>query len=798
MIDDIFIIYADMSSTPRENMDAKLYYVWALQEFHRNSDFDTARQISALFLEKPKRRANAAFENKISLLDLADIPANTPNEKIIKLIASEMSKNKETKMKLSEWKTYRNEFLMFDGDSDELLWLSNTAIDHFNSLLNQEITKYQQTTGQKIPKKFFEIHNTTDQWTISLKSTEEIIWFIRKNSIINHPELPPQESVLYKIIVCAVLKKMITKQDYIENKEVIDGYRKVFDKFVTTELTKTFYHMPLDKNVDLIEDKSHANYFSDKLYRLPRKQMRVFGITYDHDIHFRITKRAKSENSIINKTIFDPELNSADAAKDIWGIRFLNQDENPEREKEEANILWYYMTKLYNKNNFASNDDLNDAYPQWENPQEIGKEYTKEDISGIIKFMYMELKDKDILKIKTVREKSETFPAVYELDKDFFACYWCTDKYVLAQMDAVVQKKNQDTKKAFDLSKKTKSEAKLDLFAELVKDEYPLYEDCLDNEKDLQILYWCEKKIGDINKKFATLKKIFDLDREIKNDREIYRNSSQTDEVTPNEVAPKKVAPKQKSISWDGQTYSYVDKWGATRNITVEPSKIDLLNVEAYYKHDDIKWFYVEIAHHKIYLHDIQSLHNDFIERWKDSPQNYENKDKWARKWSGSSARIDGKAQGRIHTSSWDYFLWEHQFMPYSGIKNIKPMTVSEIYQYVKQIFVTLRLEQLITVHDIVTMIQQCLIPTIKTKWAVENTMTWEQLLDAIIKDDNALPVWWTIEEKFLYELEHDRELKPLIINGKNIPGVFIYPKFEKRRKRNKLWFDNMERPQQQ
>ncbi|MBP7061890.1 hypothetical protein KA037_02660 [Patescibacteria group bacterium] len=110
---------------------------------------------------------------------------------------------------------------------------------------------------------------------------------------------------------------MITKQDYIENKEVIDGYRKVFDKFVTTELTKTFYHMPLDKNVDLIEDKSHANYFSDKLYRLPRKQMRVFGITYDHDIHFRITKRAKSENSIINKTIFDPELNSADAAKDI-------------------------------------------------------------------------------------------------------------------------------------------------------------------------------------------------------------------------------------------------------------------------------------------------------------------------------------------------------------------------------------------------------------------------------------------------------------------------------------------------
>ncbi len=37
--------------------------------------------------------------------------------------------------------------------------------------------------------------------------------------------------------------------------------------------------------------------------------------------------------------------------------------------------------------------------------------------------MYMELKDKDILKIKTVREKSETFPAVYELDKDFFACY---------------------------------------------------------------------------------------------------------------------------------------------------------------------------------------------------------------------------------------------------------------------------------------------------------------------------------------------------------------------------------------
>ncbi|MBP7061888.1 hypothetical protein KA037_02670 [Patescibacteria group bacterium] len=54
--------------------------------------------------------------------------------------------------------------------------------------------------------------------------------------------------------------------------------------------------------------------------------------------------------------------------------------------------------------------------------------------------------------------------------------------------------------------------------------------------------------------------------------------------------------------------------------------------------------------------------------------------------------------------------------MPYSGIKNIKPMTVSEIYQYVKQIFVTLRLEQLITVHDIVTMIQQCLIPTIKTK----------------------------------------------------------------------------------
>lgn len=754
-------------------MDAKLWYIWALQQLHNKIDFSATPQISSLFLEKPKRRADAAAKNKVSLLDFADLPKNTPDEKIIKLIASEMSKSKELKMKLSQRKTYSNEFLMFDPDKGDLLGLSHSAIEKFNALLQQELIKYQQSTGKIIPEKFYKIHNSSQPGTIHLKSTEEILCFIRKDFITNHAELEKEECIAYKLLVCRILKRMLAVEDYNQHKEAIDRSRKVFDTFVTTELTKTFYHMALDKSKDLIEDKSHANYFSDKLYRLPRKHMRDMGISYSHDIHFRITKRSKSENSIINKTIFDPKLNSAEAAKDIWGIRFLNIDGDPEREVEESNILRYYMTLLYNKNQFASNEDLDNAFPQWHSINDIGKEYTPEDIASMINFMHMDMKDKDILKIKIVREKSEISPPLYELDKDFFACYGCDDPYVLAQMNAIVDKKNQDAKHAFDISKKSKSEAKFDVFKELVKDGLSIYEAFLEDEKSLQILYWCEKKVLHIKKKFQALEKILSLQKQIG-------------------TAPKR---KQKILDWNGVTFSYIDEAGIDRKITVDPSKIEVFNETAYYKHDEAIWFYIEIAQHKISFSDLEILDKEFLAKRKESPQNQDNKDKWERKWSGSSSWIDGKDQGRLYTQNGQYFLWEHQFMPERAIKNIKPMTVSEIYQYVKDVFVTLRLEHLITREEISTMIWECLVPTLNAKPQVENLMTWKQLLEAIVQDDTALPPEWGIEEKFMHELENDRDVKPFIFNGKKIDGVYIYPEFAKRTKRHKLGIDSVVLP---
>jgi hypothetical protein len=93
-----------------------------------------------------------------------------------------------------------------------------------------------------------------------------------------------------------------------------------------------------------------------------------------------------------------------------------------------------------------------------------------------------------------------------------------------------------------------------------------------------------------------------------------------------------------------------------------------------------------------------------------------------------------------MYTQSGDKFSGEHQFILKHTIENMKPMTVAEVYNFIKSVFETLRKEKILSKDHINTMVYNNLIPMLQNYPIVQNGMSGADLLEKISKDESILP----------------------------------------------------------
>jgi phage-related protein len=86
-----------------------------LQNLHRET---THKSIDGLFDQNPHKRSYTAKKFDVSLPDFAEIPKRTPDEKLIRMIASEMNKRNEKSMTPVERENYFNDYLISYKNKD--------------------------------------------------------------------------------------------------------------------------------------------------------------------------------------------------------------------------------------------------------------------------------------------------------------------------------------------------------------------------------------------------------------------------------------------------------------------------------------------------------------------------------------------------------------------------------------------------------------------------------------------------------------------------------------------------------
>jgi len=738
-----------------------------LQEIHRQANTDTHKVMLRLFDEKPTERDAAIVEFWMSLPDLAEVPRRTPDEKIIKLIASEMSKNKERTMTPYQWNNYLNGYLTSrkEKNGEEKVALTQTAIKYFNKIMNIKINNYKYHTGKGVPEKYVSIHTTNTKWYIDLTWTDKIIKFIRKDFIAqayNNKKISLEEKIEFTKITCDLLIKMYAYEDERQSHETLEESRKIFNNFTTNELTTDFHHKAKDESKQMIADKSDRNYFGDKRYRISTSSLWQKDIKQEQDIYFNIEARAKDSLSIERKGQFDPNINSANALSDIGGIRFIGETE------DELNTLLAHQLIKYNEQTLKYNKKLLDKFPHGSQMKEkTGRQYSQAEINEITKYM-VKVKDKDVIKTVLIKEANESGPEQHKLDEDFFEKHGIKDIFVMQQLRNVVERKNNALHADFEEERKDKDEAKKEVLKSVIQSTHWSLNQFTENEESLEILYWAVKKISSIKSKKEQLENI----------QEIIKNAELNQKI--------KIYNHDKNWLIYGEKLS--SKWQKT--IKTSPSQIDVkwTQKEVFYELHEWKTV-ITVDDYIIPIQEIESLYHSFIQERKEKEIILKKKKpRWWRK-IGSSDWKEAKIEWDIYTTNGDYFSGEHQFVTDSTMKNMKPTTVAEVYDNMKAVFEEARCFNILTKDDIKTIIHDRLIPMLKNTKKTQNWLTGNELIHILSKKTWNQSNKEALEEKIINELT-DRWLRTLTINGAEKEGYFVKPNYVKRLKKNGLWID--------
>lgn len=738
-----------------------------LQEIHREADTQTHKVMLRLFDEKPAERDAAITEFWMSLPDLAEVPRKTPDEKIIKLIASEMSKNKEKEMTPYKWNNYRNGYLTSrkEKNGQEKVALTQTAIKYFNKVLNLKISNYKYHTGKGIPEKYMAIHATNPKWDIDLTGTDQIIRFIRKDFITeayNKKEISLEEKVEFTKITCDLLIKMYAYEDEKQSHEVLEESRKIFNNFTTNELTTDFHHKAKDESKQMIADKSDRNYFWDKRYRISTNTLAQKWISHNQDIYFNIEARAKDSLSIERKWQFDPNINSANALSDIGWIRFIGKTE------DELNILLAHQLLKYNEQTLKFNKELLNDFPYWAQKEEkTGKQYTPTQIHEITKYM-VRIKDKDVIRTIRIKEANEYWPEQYKLDEEFFNTHGIKDIFVMQQLKNVVEKKNKALQTDFEEARKDKDEAKKEVLKSVIQSTHTSLNPFAENDESLEILYRAIKRIQSIQAKKEQLKNIEGILEQAKSNQKIKIDSYDK--------------------AW--LTYKDMSESGKQKTIQIAPSQLTIKWKPKDIYYEIHEWVYViKVDDIIIPIEEIESLSYSFVQDRKEKEAILKKKkSRWWRKiWA--SDRKEAKIEWDIYTETGDNFSWEHQFVTESTMKNMKPTTVAEVYDNMKAVFEEARCFNILTVNDIKTIIHDRLVPMLKNTKKTQNGLTGNELIDILSKKTWNQSSKQALEERIINELT-DRWLRTLTINGVEQEGYFVKPSYVKRLKKNGLRVD--------
>jgi hypothetical protein len=741
-------------------------YLWILQDIHKNTN---ELLIHGLFDQKPNIRQYTAKEYKVSLPDLAEIPNKVSDEKIIKLIASEMNKNLEKKMDPIDRNNYENDYLISYKNKDwsEQIKLIQTAIKYFNKVLNYKIEAYKTATGKTIPMQYIQLHPHNPHGKIELTWTDQIIQFFRKEFIqkaYEKWEITEQERIAFVKYSCDLLKKMYAYEDERQNHETLEWFRKVFNSYTTNELTKDFYHKAKHEWTPMITDKSDKYYFSDKRYRVSEEALKkhTIALPTTKDIYFEIEVRAKDSLSIQRKEIFDPNMDSALAASDIGGIRSIGDN------NDDLNILLAYHLMKYNTNTMEYNKELYNEFANGnKQEQKTWKPYTQEEIAIITKKYLPKVKDKDVLKVITVREQNESQPAQYALDEEFFEKHNIQDPFVLQQLKNAVEEKNKAMEIEFQEIKKDKDESKKETLKNVIKHTHPEFQEYCEKDKDMELLYRVIKKISSLEKKKENLL----LMQEIEQQADIWlihiTNKTQT-------------SLSYKRKQWEKKV----------KTIVVQPSEFTIQDEKkkAFYIRENDTCV-IKIDDKTIAIEEVIRLSKTFKHERKAKEIDMRKKRQKAGRKIWSADRKEVKLLGKLYTNMGKYFSGEHQFVTRWVLNNMKPTTIAEVYDNIKAVFEEARCFNILTEKDVIDIINNRMIPMLEYTAETQNGMSWKEILEVLKKWSTKKKEQEAIAETIFNELT-ERWLRNLTINGTEIEWLYVKAEYVSRLKRNSLRID--------
>ncbi len=683
----------------RKSNKEKLEYLRATQKIHEKASWEIVDTVFSLNTGKRDELVNESVRHPITMVDFADIPESVTNAHLLRLIAYILDKTFYEEEKSQSERT--NTFLLNNEwenvvVSPELLRIMERKLKNsIDVFLKIRLIKSEDIEDLK---KYFDIDW---EWNILFKDQTKLLEFLRKTPIKNDETITQYRKTKNILIVCSLLKQIIRHHDFKSQKKNIHQVRELLEKFVRWDLLSMLdWEAKYPANMQPIEDKSHVDFFHDKIFIFRRKLLSEYNINYHKDIHVKIAYRAKQDESIQDKLMIEPTAKTADMLHDLWWLKYVVLWES---QKEERIILLYLMFLIYANreqkyntrvNSFApSNDDHQAFLPQgkYANNLPIIEKFLNEmTVKGTYDDNAPLFKDKWVMPLNEL-----SIEWSWALDYKLLEKLHITDTRFIHLLKTAVEKKNQDFRKNKEQQARNLDEEKKHIFIENVyRKDYTLDQDICRflvkkyselNKKIMKIVVWDINTIPHQSSKFG-----FGIDKE--NNIYVYSPSAPDTHYT-----------------WD-MIKEYMNKWKKVRQ-------------------------------------DHQNFSSQTTK-------------KWSHKW----ARQDGKTASnvRVWHKSHEIIPVETQVLWENELKNLPMIDDHVIFNPAKKLLVHWRNNSgVLSLSDIYDIVDKQVLDVLEKnpdKYC-ENGKTFKELATTIEQDHTLLPAGWSLRDKIFYNFTHNRGL---------------------------------------
>lgn len=345
-----------------ENNNIKIQLIGRLQNIHQWIKGELKENLTSPDSYKRTEFIHFNKDYPISIMDIQDIPESATDDEILLLIASFLDPE------------YENDKLLNPSRSHQHLFIDQTNNKPKASRSMMEAFEWKTRTAiWKLKNKWFkenhikELSNffpTDSDGNLKFDSFNDILNFIRKWSIkSSNKNSYTKEKNIY--IVCSILKEMIRNQEFKNNRDRVRQIQEATHQFFHEFIRPSFPHWSAVNPKNVITDETNKNYTKDKYFLLDHNIFENFWIRYYNIIPIKMEYRAKTDESIKDKNMINPDTTTLSSIHDLWGVKFKLAGEN--LSDEDFLVTYYIMFKLVTAYSEKTHPDLHKIAPSWWN-----------------------------------------------------------------------------------------------------------------------------------------------------------------------------------------------------------------------------------------------------------------------------------------------------------------------------------------------------------------------------------------------------------------------------------------------